>query len=214
MSTIAKKDWVAWHAEYQDPGSDLSRRLQVVQAEIRKALSLKPEGTFRAVSLCAGQGLDLLGVLSELEPVQRARIHARLVELTPDNVAAMRDRAEREHLDVEIVEGDAADTSLYKGAVPADLIVAVGIFGNISDGDIFRTIAALPQFAAPGATVVWSRGKRHADVTARIRDAFAEAGFVETAFHAPDGVRYQIGAGRYEGPAQALQPAQLFTFVH
>ena len=61
---------------------------------------------------------------------------ARLVELSPDNVAAMRARAERAGLELEIVEGDAADTSLYDGAVRADLVLAVGIFGNIAEEDV------------------------------------------------------------------------------
>jgi predicted RNA methylase len=161
--------------------------------------------------MCAGQGHDLLGVLAESPDA--GRVSARLVELSPDNVAAMRIRAELAGLAIEIVEGDASDTSLYEGAVPADLVLAVGIFGNIAEEDIFATIRALPQFCAPGATVLWSRGRQLRDITDRIRDAFTEAGFAETAFHRPEDATFQIGAARYHGPAQRLQPARLFTFV-
>jgi hypothetical protein len=210
MSTGAR-DWVAWHQQYEDNDSDLSRRLEVVQTEIRKALSARPTGPFRAVSLCAGQGHDLVGVLAESPDA--GRVSARLVELAPDNVAAMRVLVKRAGLDIEIVEGDAADTSLYEGAVPADLVLAVGIFGNIVDEDIFATIRALPQFCAPGATVLWSRGQQLPDITDRIRNAFTEAGFQETAFHKPQAATFQIGAARYQGPPQQLRPARLFTFV-
>jgi hypothetical protein len=210
MST-GTRDWVAWHQEYEDDDSDLSRRLAVVQAEIRTVLSAKPTGPFRAVSLCAGQGHDLLGVLAESPDA--GRVSARLVELSPDNVTAMRARAKRTGLDVEIVEGDAADTRLYEGAVPADLVLAVGIFGNIVVQDIFATIRALPQFCAPGAGVLWSRGQHLPDITDRIRNAFTEAGFDETAFHKPEDATFQIGAARYQGPTQQLQRARLFTFV-
>ena len=34
--------------------------------------------------------------------------------------------------------GDASTTSAYRGAVPADLVLACGIFGNVSDEDIQR----------------------------------------------------------------------------
>jgi hypothetical protein len=210
MST-STRDWVGWHDEYQDGGSDLSRRLEVVQAEIRAALAAKPTGPFRAVSICAGQGHDLIGVLADAAAADR--VTARLVEIAPANVAAMRARAERAGLDLEIVEGDAADTTLYEGAVPADLVLAVGIFGNVSEEDVFATIASLPQFCAPGATVLWSRGQQLREITGQIREAFTAAGFAETAFHKPQDANFQIGAARYHGPPRDLQPGHLFTFV-
>ena len=210
MST-STRDWVAWHDQYQDGGSDLSRRLKVVQAEIRKALATTPTGPFAAVSICAGQGHDLIGVLAN-HPGSH-RVTARLVEVARENVATMRARAERAGLDLEIVEGDAADTALYAGALPADLVLAVGIFGNISDDDVFATIRALPQLCAPGATVLWSRGQQLRDITDRIRNAFTEASFEETGFHKPEDATFQIGVARYCGPPQQLQPGHLFTFV-
>ncbi|HWE11264.1 MAG TPA: class I SAM-dependent methyltransferase [Solirubrobacteraceae bacterium] len=210
MST-STRDWVAWHDQYQDGSSDLSRRLRVVQTEIRRALATTPAGPFRAVSVCAGQGHDLIGVLADHPDSHR--VTARLVEVSAENVATMRARAERAGLDLEIVEGDAADTASYAGAVPADLVLAVGIFGNISDEDVFATIRSLPQFCAPGATVLWSRGQQLRDITDHIRHAFTQAGFEETAFHKPADAMFQIGAARYQGPPQQLQPAHLFTFV-
>jgi hypothetical protein len=58
-------DWQAWHEKYDDPASSLARRLRVVQARIREALDACPPGRVRVVSLCAGQGRDLLEVLGE-----------------------------------------------------------------------------------------------------------------------------------------------------
>ena len=210
MST-EMRDWVAWHDEYRDDDSDLSRRLRVVQAEIRRTLAAKPSGPFRAVSLCAGQGHDLIGALADYS--ESDRVSARLVELAPDNVVAMRSRADGAGLDLEIVQGDAGDAAVYQGAVPADLVLAVGIFGNVSDADIFSTIGTLPQFCAPQATVIWSRGQQLADITDQIREAFTEQGFEETAFHRPPDAGFQIGAARYQGPPRAWQPGHMFTFV-
>ncbi|GAB3896167.1 hypothetical protein GCM10029964_077130 [Kibdelosporangium lantanae] len=82
------KNWVAWHADYDDESSDLSRRLLAVQARIRTALDEQPEGPVGVLSMCAGQGRDLLGVLAD-HP-RAADVRAVLVELDPDNVAVAR----------------------------------------------------------------------------------------------------------------------------
>ena len=55
--------WVRWHEAYQDPGSAQFRRLVLVQSEIRQALDAAPPGPIRVLSLCAGNGRDLLEVL-------------------------------------------------------------------------------------------------------------------------------------------------------
>lgn len=52
-------------------------------------------------------------------------------------------------LRVVVVCGDASVTSAYVGAVPADLVLLCGIFGNISDADIRATVA---MAAAPGGS--------------------------------------------------------------
>jgi hypothetical protein len=81
------------------------------------------------------------------------------------------------------------------------------------DGSSDLSGRSLPQFCAPGATVLWSRGQQLPDITNRIRKAFTEAGFEETAFHKPEDATFQIGVARYQGLPQQLQPARLFTFV-
>ena len=58
------KDWAAWHGRYDDPALSLSRRLGAVQARIRDALDQAGPGRIRLVSLCAGDGRDVLGVLA------------------------------------------------------------------------------------------------------------------------------------------------------
>lgn len=212
MSITEQRDWHSWHDEYDAQGSELSVRLGVVQDEFRKVLPKEPGADFRFVSICAGQAHDIIGVLAGHQ--HASRVQGRLVELNPENVAKIRAKALDAGLQhLEVIEGDAADTSLYEGAVPADLVIAVGIFGNISDEDVLNTIRALPQFAKPGATVVWSRGRQIVpDITPQIRQAFTDAGFTETAFHAPDGRRFQIGANRYDGHPVPLAREHLFTF--
>jgi hypothetical protein len=206
------RDWLAWHQPYEDKASPLSRRLAIVQSEIRLILPDTLTDPFTVLSLCAGQGEDLLGMLRHYPDA--AHIRARLVELDGRNVAILREKATRAGLaHLEIVHGDAADTTLYKGIVPVDLVLVCGVFGNISDADIWRTIAALPQMTKVGGSVIWTRSRRRPDPTPRIRQALQAAGFTETAFHAPTDVLFTVGSCRFQGEPQPLQAARLFTFI-
>lgn len=202
-------NWVTWHAAYDEPDSGLNQRLACVQRRIRQALDTAPAGPLKAISLCAGQGRDLLGVLAD-HP-RAADVSARLVELDPD-LAAYARRTATGLSGVEVVTGDAAVTSAYEGFVPADLVVACGIFGNISDADIRHTIERLPSLCARGATVFWTRHRETPDVTPRIRDWFAGAGFAEVAFDGEPG-SFGVGTHRFAGEPQPFAPGEtLFTF--
>lgn len=212
MSIAEHRDWHGWHDAYKDSTSDLSRRLEVVQEELRSALPDNPTRRIQIVSMCAGQGHDVIATLAGYTHAEM--VDARLVELNPRNVEAIHARAAEAGVTVEVVQGDAANSELYKGAIPADIVIAVGIFGNISEPDVYATIRALPQFCAPGATLLWSRGRRRLpDIGEQIRSTFAESGFVETAYHAPEDCQFRVGVVRYDGEPQPLQRAHLFTFV-
>ena len=80
-------EWIDWHAGYAD-GSPLAARLRVVQEFITRALDDAPPGPIPVVSICAGDGRDLLGVVTE-HP-RGADVRARLVELDPQLAAAGR----------------------------------------------------------------------------------------------------------------------------
>src|SRR5438874_2219130 len=54
------RDWYAWHDGYDDPGSVIARRLTAVQRAIVAALDRYPPGRITALSMCAGQGRDLV----------------------------------------------------------------------------------------------------------------------------------------------------------
>jgi hypothetical protein len=148
---------------------------------------------------------------------RRPDVAVRLVELDPGLVAFARARAEAAGVAVQVrvVEGDAARCSLYEGAVPADVVLVCGLFGNISEADIERTIAALPGFCRPGASVIWTRHRRPPDATPLVRRLFAAAGFDEVAFEAPpDPYVLAVGRQRLAGASGVFDPgATLFEFV-
>jgi hypothetical protein len=208
----AMTDWQAWHDPYGDEMSALSRRLRVVQHEIRHALPAAGGQAFTVVSLCAGQGDDLLGVLRDHPAAPD--VHACMVELDERNLTQLRRKVEEAGLaGVDVVAGDAAETALYADSLPADLVLLCGVFGNISDSDVMTTIAAMPQFCSRGATVIWTRSRREPDLTPTVRAGFADLGFTETRFVAPDDVEFSVGVCRYDGDPQPLRPARLFSFL-
>jgi hypothetical protein len=212
--TDSPRDWVAWHRLYADPGSSLSRRLALVQARISDALDAAAAGPVRVISVCAGQGHDLLGVLPG-HP-RRHDVTARLVELNGDNADAARGIAARAGLDgVEVVTGDASTTDAYAGAVPAQLLLVAGVFGNLLDADVRRTIGLLPTLCAPNAVVIWTRHRRPPDLTTAIRGWFADAGFEELWFSGPvDDLWIGAGVARLVGEPRPFQPhTRIFTFV-
>ena len=209
---MAQRDWVEWHRDYDDPGSLLSRRLELVQGHLRTELDHSPAGDIRLISLCAGQGRDVIGVLAG-HP-RRDDVRARLVELDERNVAVARQAVRAAGLDgVELLQADAGTTDACAGAVPAQIVVVCGIFGNITDSDIQATVAALPSLCAPGALVLWTRHRRPPDLTPAIRSWFGEAGFREEAFDVSDDGFMSVGAHRLTGEPATLMPGRrLFTF--
>ncbi|MEV0453947.1 class I SAM-dependent methyltransferase [Catellatospora methionotrophica] len=206
------KDWYDWHQPYADPQSPLSRRMRLVRQHIVDWLDERPDQELTVVSACAGQGRDLLGVLAERPDA--ARVRATLIEYDPRNVAVAQAEAARLGVAVTAVCADAGLLASYADAVPADLVLFAGVFGNIGDDDVRRTVAALPHLCAPGATVVWTRTRRAPDLTPSIRAWFAEAGFTETAFHAPDDVVFTVGVNRLTAAPRPLDPpGRLFSFT-
>ena len=204
------KNWVDWHAAYDEPDSPLYRRLAEVQRRIRDALDEAAPGPIKVISMCAGQGRDLLGVLAD-HP-RRADVTARLVELDPENVRLA--KAAAAGLDVTVIAGDAGLSTGYAGAVPADIALVCGVFGNISDGDIKQTIGWLPRLCRQGATVIWTRHHEAPDLTPTVRKWFAEAGFAEIAWYTDDDSWISVGAHRFTGEPQAFEPGvRLFEFV-
>jgi hypothetical protein len=206
-------DWLEWHQAYDDPDSVVSRRLVLVRAAIARALDAAGPGPIRLLSICAGDGRDVLGVLGHHA---RARdVSATLVELHPDLGDAARATALAQGLDqVRCETGDAGLAQWYEGARPIDVLVACGVFGNVSNDDLLHTVRAFGVVVAPGGHVIWTRHRIPPDQTPTIRRWFGEAGFEEVSFEVVEGSRSSVGCHR-RGPASIVAelPARLFEFV-
>jgi hypothetical protein len=210
---VRDSHWYEWHRPYDDPDSPLSRRLVIVQQRIRDVLGHRGARLTRVISMCAGQGRDLVPVLADYD--HASHVVARLVEADPANVEVARRCANDARLEnIEVVCGDASAVDAYSGIAPADLLLVCGVFGNISDQDIGHTIACLPQLCAENATVIWTRHRREPDFTPTIRRWFAENDFSELTFDAPDGFVFGVGTQRFDGVPQPAEPGtRLFEFV-
>ena len=123
----------------------------------------------RIVSLCAGQGRDVIDVVAT-HP-RGPEVSALLVELDPALVAFARDRAAAAGAGGRAGSGSSRATPRSAAGtpthVPADIVLVCGVFGNISAADITRTIQAMRGFCVPGGQVVWTRHRRPPDLHAR-----------------------------------------------
>ncbi|MFC7545654.1 class I SAM-dependent methyltransferase family protein [Plantactinospora sp. GCM10030261] len=205
-------DWRAWHDAYDDETSELSRRLRIVRGQIDRWLT-RSAGRVRVVSACAGQGRDLIGVLAGRPDA--GRVQATLIEYDPRNVAVARAAAERAGLsNLTVRQADAGRLASYVGAVPADLVLMVGVLGNITDADVRRTVLSLPQLCAEGGTVIWTRTREAPDLTPAVRGWFRDSGFAQEAFHAPEGALFSVGVHRLAGRPRSLdESGTIFSFV-
>lgn len=206
---------MAWHRGYDDPTSSLRARLERVRWHLARAIDQAPPGPVRLVSLCAGQGHDVLGVLPG-HP-RRDDVIALLVEADACNASLAAERAAEAGLaQVQVRLADASLIASFADFLPADVLLLSGIFGNVSDGDIRRTVDAAAAICAHGATVIWSRHRRPPDLTVRIREWFAGNGFEEVAFDALD-TEFLAGVGVHtlrhrRARADQYPEYRLFTF--
>lgn len=208
------KDWFEWH-EFYNTDVRLQQRLQIVREYIWRAIDESPVGRIRLVSLCAGDGRDLLGTLAS-HP--RAKdVYGRLVELNPNLVAQGREAIASAGFSeqLEFINGDATNSSNYIGAVPADIVIVCGIFGNLeNEAELKRLIGNLPFLAKTGAFAIWTRG--HSDGIAHsdtVRQVFQQAEFAEVEFRLTLTGDMGVGIHRYLGENATLpKDQQLFVF--
>lgn len=208
------RDYQAWHDQYDDRTSSLAQRLRIVQARLRDLLFEAPPGPIRVISMCAGQGRDLIAILPGHG--RQSDVTAILVELDPRNVELARAAAAKAGLtQVKVIEGDASISDIYEPFIPADIVLACGIFGNISDLDIENTSRSLSMLCGAGASIIWTRHRREPDLTQRIRRWLGESGFEELSFDAPENATASgIGTARLAAAPAAFKPGfRFFTFV-
>jgi|SRR6476469_468040 len=209
------KDWLEWHEGYQTEAV-LQQRLEIVQKYISDSLDAASEGTIQVVSACSGDGRDLLGVLATHPRAKDVR--ARLVEINPQLVERGKEAIAQLGLtkQIEFINGDATLTASFAGAVPADIVIVCGIFGNLPDEEALRQlIGNLPYFIKKGGFALWTRGHRDGiNYSERVRQIFQENQFTEVDFQLTATGNMGVGRHRFEGQTlSAPTDEQFFVFT-
>jgi hypothetical protein len=94
---------------------------------------------------------------------------------------------------------------------PADLVLACGVFGNIRDADIERTVDTCSQLCGTGGTVIWTRHRGAPDRVPVICEWFEERGFDRQWL--PE-AGFGVGAHRFTGEPRPLAAGlRMFDFV-
>ncbi|MCP6762117.1 MAG: class I SAM-dependent methyltransferase family protein [Fischerella sp. CENA71] len=208
------KDWFEWHDLYNTEPK-FQQRLQIVREYISYSLDISPPGKIQIVSVCAGDGRDLLGTL--LNHPRAKDVYARLVELNPNLVE--RGQATIESLglakQIEYINGDATISSNYVGAVPADIVIVCGVFGNLANEvELNRLLGNLSFLSKQGAFVIWTRGHSNGiPYSETVRKYLRESGFEEVDFKLTATGNMGVGINRYLGEnITAPKEEQLFVF--
>ena len=204
-------DWVGWHGLYDDPTSTQSKRLVVVRQRVGESLDALGPSVRRVLSLCAGDGRDLLPALAA-RPAFGPEV--LLVEFDPTLAARARAEAAALDVDVSVRVADASLRTSFDDVLPVDLLLLCGIFGNVPANDIRRTADATSRMLAPGGFAIWTRGRCEGDdLRPTVRTWFREAGLTEVAYD-EEVEGYGVGvarAGHGSSDAGAI-PNRLFSF--
>ena len=214
--SAGRQDWQAWHRDYDDTDSPVSRRLVQVRSRLALLLAEAVEPV-RLLNLCCGDGRDTIPVLADSD----REVDACLVELDPGLADAARRAAAEAGVRMEVRTGDAAAIATYADRLPVDVLMLVGVLGNVSDADAERTIGACASMVVPGGTVVWSRSNRfraeathdYADPAEWARDRFEAHGFETAEFLVPEVDAWRLGISVLRRPPDASLPETLFSFV-
>ncbi|MEQ1874046.1 MAG: SAM-dependent methyltransferase [Ilumatobacteraceae bacterium] len=205
------KDWIEWHSEYDDPDSALSERRRQVTTLIRKSLDGAARGPVRILSLCAGNARDLADALRD-HP-RRTDVTGGVVELDRQLADESRTNLEAAGGDIDVIVGDAGNVDTFGHLLPVDLLLLVGIFGNVPDGEVETITRAVPAMCHDGANVIWTRHRRLPDLTPSVRRWFDAAGCTALDFISPGTGKFSVGRERVKARTAASRlPNQLFRF--
>jgi hypothetical protein len=207
-------EWSDWHEAYQDESSEIVGRMMACRRHVAAVVDEAPEGPITVVSICGGQGRELIGALED-HP-RKGDVRGRLVELDPGNTEfAARWAAAAGLTDLEVVTGDASVASSYTGLPAADLVVISGVFGHIHEDDRLALIDFVRQICHTGSNVVWTSHLSNGGPAEWLRRAFLDRRFEELEYDIVPGddFRFTVTRNVYTGEQQPFhRDARIFTF--
>ncbi|HEX2474645.1 MAG TPA: class I SAM-dependent methyltransferase family protein [Lacipirellulaceae bacterium] len=213
LRRIRSRSWTGWPTEaYAE--NRYQQRLEAVQQHLIDCLDNAPRGPIRLISICAGDGRDVIGVLPSHE--RRNDLSAWLVELDCQSVAAgIRDAAVAGlQNSVRFFNRDATEYATYQGIAPADIVFACGVWGHVPAHERASLAEALAGLCKPRGTVTWTRG---------ISNGTARLGEIEALFVRPtwerlritrtDDKKWAVATYRCDGQSRLLpRTGRIFNF--
>jgi putative methyltransferase len=157
LRRFRSRSWKGWPAEAYSEVR-YQQRLEAVQEHLRKNLNEAPAGPLRLISICAGDGRDVIGVLQTHK--RRTDVSAWLVELDRESVAAGVRETSIVGLDdiVRFINGDATDYTTYEGIAPANVVLACGVWGHVPAHERASLAGAIAELCKLRGTITWTRG--------------------------------------------------------
>jgi len=155
----AGKTWRNWPARaYERP--TYRNRLGAVKQHLSESLDQAPEGEVTIISLCAGDGRDVIDVAS-VHP-RRRDVAAWLVEADARSVAAgiTLARGKGLHKAVRFLPADATSYATYRDIPGADVVLLCGVWGHVPPEDRSAVVKACNALCREGGHVIWTRGLR------------------------------------------------------
>jgi hypothetical protein len=206
-------NWSTWHDEYENEDSELNARKRAVQAQVAAIATQCPPGPVTVVSICGGQGREVIGALAD-HP-RRADVRGRIVELDEKNSAFARAWAKKAGLDkLEVVTGDASLSTAYAGLPPVDVVVVSGVVGHLCHPERVQLITFLHQIVRTGGYAVNTFYRGREGELQQLRDAFSAHQFEEESFETLAGkFQFTIARNRYLGQPKPFEPGvKVFNF--
>jgi SAM-dependent methyltransferase len=205
--------WSGWPEKvYQE--DRYQQRLSAVRAHLAECLGMAERGPVRIVSMCAGDGRDVIDVVGAHQ--RQTDVNAWLVELDRSSVATGERRAAAAGLEsrVRFLNADATVYCTYQGIAPADVVLVCGVWGHVPDTDRAPLVQALARLCKPGGTVIWTRGASPGLVRYHeIKSHFDSSRWQKIRFSLTPDKTWAVATHRYCGPAQRLPiGGQIFNF--
>jgi hypothetical protein len=209
------RDWIRFHDLYETL-PPLQARLKLVQAQIERAIEEAPSGPVRVLSLCAGDGRDLLGAL--IDHARAADVAAALIDSNAELVA--RGEAAQSELalpaSLRFLHADATLADTYLTLAPADLVIAAGVFGNLKLASMQQLVHSLRCLCKKDSKVVWTHKTTGMNSEARVAmlcEMLQQSDFRELTFTRTEPDGFVVATYAYVGdPLPLLAGIQLFEF--